>query len=724
MQEKATSRLSCKGFFMYKDMIAIIAEKPSVGKDIARVLGANESKKGYMEGGGYIVTWAFGHLVTLALPEDYRKEKYRSEELPVLPDPFLLKIRKTKTKNGYGTDPVAQNQLKTIGEVFKKCDRIIVACDAGREGELIFRFIYHYLKCDKPFSRLWISSLTDAAIREGLANLKDGKQYDSLYLAAEARSKADWMVGINASRALGFCLGDNNNSLGRVQTPTLAMICKRYNEHINFKPEPYWELFINTGTSDESFPVKAVEPYSGKAEADKAFELLRSQKEAKVIKVENKQVTEQPPLLHDLASLQKAANIKYGYSAETTLSAAQRLYEKKCITYPRTGSRYIPDDVFDTVPSLLESLLTNPFYSTYASGLLSSGKLNDKSVDAAKVTDHHAILITGILPDDSLGKTDINIHMLIADRCLESFMPPCVKDTTVVDIDCAGILFRTKGYVIKEQGWRIFPGTQEDAGNKEQEENRKLPVLKEGDILEAGNCNLVQKKTTSKPLYTEASLLTAMETCAKELEDDTSRRAIKDTGIGTPATRAAIIETLLSREYIERQKKKIVPTAKGMEIYKAVKGMRIADVEMTANWEQAIAKIEQTPDYYDSFLQGMKVYARQMTAEILSMDIQKTEKEESSFTCPKCKSGRFIFYPKVVKCNNRDCGHIIYRRKSEVTLTDKQLADLLNRGRTALIKGFKSKLGQPFDACLVLDGDCNLKFDFSANNKNDGKAKK
>lgn len=693
-------------------MILIIAEKPSVGKDIARVLGITENKKGYMEGNGYIVTWAFGHLITLAMPEDYRPERYSKQALPLLPDPFKLTPRKVKGKYKYDPDPAALVQLKLIKQLTDKCDSIIVATDAGREGELIFRNIYNYLKCNKPFSRLWISSLTDSAIREGLANLKDGKHYDSLYLAAEARSKADWMTGINASRALSISIGESNNSLGRVQTPTLAIICKRYSEHKNFKVEPFWEMLINVAPGD-GFYIKSTKQYLKKEEADTVFSLLKQQDTASVKKVEKTQRTEQPPLLHDLASLQKAANNKYGYSAEKTLSIAQRLYELKYITYPRTGSRYIPDDVFNTIPSLLKGMQEYPVFNNQATALVESGYLNKKSVDAAKVTDHHAILVTGIIPS-GINEMETKIYHLVYCGLLESFNFPCIKDTTTVYVNCDGIEFRANGWTMKQEGWRAASACGQPS--EKDEDNRQLPVFEEGETLKVYNYNMTQKKTKAKPLFTEATLLTAMETAGKELEDEQAKKALKELGIGTAATRAAIIETLLSREYIVREKKNIVPTPKGMEIYRAVKGMRISDVEMTGQWELAIEKIIREPAYYDTFLKGMKIYTTQLTDEILNMVVTGIKTEDSPFLCPKCKLGRLAFYPKIVRCNNTLCKHIIYRQKCEVTLNDDALSLLFRKGRTQLIKGFKNKMGKTFDAIVILDENFNLKFDFSADN--------
>lgn len=700
-------------------MIVILAEKPSVGKDIARVLGITENKKGYMEGGGYAVTWAYGHLVGLAMPEDYRKEKYTKEDLPILPEPFRLVPRKVKGKKGYEPDETALAQLKQIGMLFQKCDSIIVATDAGREGELIFRFVYNYLGCNKPFSRLWINSLTDSAIQEGFSKLQDGHKFDSLFLAAEARSKADWMVGINTSRALSYCTGDNNNSLGRVQTPTLAMICKRYSEHTGFKPEPFWELLIKL-QSEQDFYVISTNPYYDRKEADKAYEHLKSQKNALVSKVEKKRITEQPPLLHDLASLQKTANTKFGYSADKTLSIAQKLYEQKYITYPRTGSRYIPQDVFETVPGLLEVLKTSPEYNKWADSLPET-ELNKKCVDAGKVTDHHGLLITGIIPE-KLPEADKRVYDLIVQRTVETFAAPCVKDITQIDIECGGIGFRAKGWTMIEEGWRAVCNEKDE---EDKEENQILPELNQGETIPVLHHNMRQKKTKPKPLYTEASLLTAMENAGKDLDDEQARNILKGIGIGTPATRAAVIETLLSRDYIQREKKNLIPTRKGLEIHKAVKNLRIADVELTGQWELAIHKIEGQPEYYETFLQSMKIHAGQMTDEIISMNLDKNGYMESPYICPKCRLGKMIFYPKIVRCNNSSCKHILYKNKGEKQLTDEQLGELLKKGRTRLIKGFKNKDGIVFDASLKFDDSYNIIYDFSDNNnKGNGKRKK
>ncbi|MDH6310925.1 DNA topoisomerase-3 [Dysgonomonas sp. PFB1-18] len=675
-------------------MIAIVAEKPSVAQDIARVLGATHKKDGYIEGNGYLVTWAYGHLVSLAYPEDYGIDSYSLKSLPILPEPFKLIPRKKRTKKGYQTDGTASKQLIVIRRVFDKCEKIIAATDAGREGELIFRHIYNYLECKKPFSRLWISSLTDKAIREGFENLADGTSYDNLYLAAEARSKADWLIGINASRALCLSSGDGNNSLGRVQTPTLALICKRYQENVNFQPQPYWQMLIKLRKDDAIFPVKGITDYFDKAEAEDLYKHLKTYSVAKLSKLEQKQTAEEPPLLYDLTNLQKDANTKYGFSAEKTLSVAQKLYEGKFITYPRTSSRYISSDVFEVVPDLIANLKSYSAFSHYAS-LLAVMKLNQRSVDGKKITDHHALLITENIPH-KIGKEERIIYELIAGRFLEAFSGACLKHITEAEFSCDNMLFKTKGWVVKDKGWRnVYNAPDEDVNN-----NQPLPELTEGEYLHIESHNLLQKSTKAKPLYTDAGLLSAMENAGKEVENKESRQAMKDCGIGTPATRAGIIETLLNREYIVRNKKSLIPTKKGMALYNSIKTMRIADVEMTGLWENALAKIEKTPDYYTTFLNGMVVHTKQVTDEIVSVIKAENTHIETPYVCPKCRLGKITIHQKIAKCNYSKCRYTFYRDICGKTLTDNQLSELFNKSKSPLIKGFKGKNGNAFDAYI------------------------
>ena len=399
-------------------MKVCIAEKPSVARDIARVLGANERKDGYLSGNGYAVTWGFGHLVGLAMPEAYGITGFRRENLPIFPEKFLLVPRQIKEGKTYKDDPGVMKQLAVIKGLFDKCEGIIVATDAGREGELIFRLIYNYLNCSKPFTRLWISSLTDRAIREGLDNLKDGREYDNLYFSAKARSQADWLVGLNSSQALCLAAGQGVFSLGRVQTPTLMMICNRYVENKNFTPQKFWQLRVQSGKAGTEFSALSAAKYNKVEEATGDLEKVRSVGTLQVTACERKEAVQDAPLLYDLTSLQKEANTRHSFSADKTLSIAQKLYEAKVLSYPRTGSRYISEDVFEIIPERIRLLASYPRFAAYAA-MLEGQALNNRSVNAAKVTDHHALLVTENLPGE-LAPDERTIYEMVAARMLEA----------------------------------------------------------------------------------------------------------------------------------------------------------------------------------------------------------------------------------------------------------------------------------------------------------------
>jgi DNA topoisomerase-3 len=691
-------------------MIAIIAEKPSVAREIAAIVGANDEKDGYLSGNNYLVTWALGHLVGLAMPEHYGLQSFVREKLPIIPEQFKLIPRQIRTNKESKADPGALKQLKVIRSVFDQCDKIIVATDAGREGELIFRYIYSYLGCTKPFDRLWISSLTDKAIKEGLQNLKKGKDYDKLYEAAQSRSQADWLVGINASQAISIAAGQGIFSLGRVQTPTLAMVCFRYLEHINFIPVPFWELRLDTSFGNQEFSAVTKDRIESRSAAKDLFEKQKQQKAVVVQSIEKKEVEQEAPLLYDLTTLQKEANSKYGFSADKTLSVAQKLYESKYITYPRTGSRYISDDVFYEIPPLIDKLTIHSVFGAYAD-TLSTKNLNINSVDTKKVTDHHALLITENIPE-SISYDERKIYDMIAGRMLEAFSQKCVKDQTVVTLNCDNILYITKGSVTRIAGWRAAFAKE----NKEQERNgdKELPTLAQGQELSIGQLQLMEKLTKPKPLHTEASLLANMETAGKDLENEKQRQALKTCGIGTPATRASIIETLFSRGYMIREKKSLVPTEKGLAVYDTVKDKRIADVEMTGMWEDTFTKIEAGTAEASNFKKGIEVYTGQITDELLNTKLFLPQKE-SAF-CPKCGK-EIIFYPKVVRCSNSDCGLILFTSLASKTLSDEVIQTLLSGNQTTIVKGFKSKTGKFFDAALILDEDYKIKFIFDNKNK-------
>ena len=701
-------------------MKTIIAEKPSVAREIARVVDARKREEGYFTGNGYAVTWAFGHLVQLALPEAYGIKGFNRDALPVIPEAFKLVARAEKTEKGNRPDSGVLKQIDIIRRLFEESERIIVATDAGREGELIFRYLYQYIDCHTPFDRLWISSLTDKAIREGLNNLRNGADYDNLYLAARARSEADWLVGINGTQALSLAAGRGTYSVGRVQTPTLAMVCARYWENRRFTPEAFWQLHL--AVKDEGKDVVKFTSEEKWKDGDTVNGLYKrikeTCKEIRIVQVERKQKTEEPPLLYDLTTLQKEANSRYGLTAEQTLAIAQKLYEAKLITYPRTSSRYIPDDVFETIPKLLEKLQRDEQLGIHVSRL---DTLARRSVDAGKVTDHHALLTTGLHPI-GIYKDELTVYRMIAARMVEAFSAPCIKEVTTVRADvlardgekCCNTAFTVKGSVIRQSGWRSVCGdTDGDA---------LLPDWKEGDVLSLSACSITEGKTKPKPLHTEATLLAAMETAGKEIEDDTLRQAIKDCGIGTPATRAAIIETLLKREYMVRVKKTLVPTEKGLALYSIVKGMDIANVEMTGRWEAELARIERGEKAAADFNTEIEAYTRQITADLLASE-KLFRARETTFACPKCGKGSMRFYAKVVKCDNEACALPVFRQVAGKLLSDKEITDLLTEGRTAVLRGFKSKQGKSFDAALAFDEVFRIKFIFD-DTKNKSKGRK
>lgn len=699
-------------------MKVCIAEKPSVAREIAMILGAKERKDGYLSGNGYAVTWGFGHLVGLAMPEVYGIQGFRRENLPIFPEPFILVPRQVKDGKVYKDDPGAVKQLAVIKELFDKCESIIVATDSAREGELIFRYIHKYLNCNKPFSRLWISSLTDRAIREGFKNLKDGKEYDNLYQSARARSEADFLVGINATQALCISAGQGIFSLGRVQTPTLMMICNRYMENKNFTPQTFWQLRVQSGKEGTEFSALSATKYNKVEEAEGDLQKVRSAGALQVTAAERKEAVQDAPLLYDLTTLQKEANVRHGFSADKTLSVAQRLYEAKVLSYPRTGSRYIPDDVFEVIPERIRLLASYPRFAAYAS-TLEGQTLNSRSVNAAKITDHHALLVTENLPDN-LAPDDRIIYEMVAARMLEAFSGKCTMEKTTVTLQVADVTFTVRGSIMKVPGWRSVLNLSDG----EEEDTVTLPELHEGDTLSIIQCESLEKQTKPRPLHTESTLLAAMESAGKNLENEEERLAMKEAGIGTPATRAAIIETLFSRDYIRREKKSLVPTEKGLAVHSIVKDKKIADVAMTGNWESALARIETGEMDADTFHREIEVYAAQITTELLNTTVSVASSSDSP-VCPKCKQGHVQFYNKIARCSNADCGLKVFRTVCNKELTDKQIMELLTKGKTGIIKGMKGKSGKPFDASLAFDTGFNVTFVFPDNGtQGNGKKKK
>ena len=514
-------------------------------------------------------------------------------------------------------DPSVKKQLDIIKSLFDEATEIIVATDAGREGELIFRYIYYYLKCKKPFKRLWISSQTDAAIKDGFKNLKPGTDYDTLFNSAHCRSQSDWLVGMNATQALSLSSGTRSVlSLGRVQTPTLAMICSRYLENKNFVPQIYFQVAIQVDKDGQLFRAISAESFKTREAAQVILDKVQDvpggfTHGGHILSVEAKPRKEPPPLLHDLSSLQQEANKRKGFTADQTLSLLQNLYESKLVTYPRTGSRYIGDDVFAGVPALIEKFTNHPDFGKQATVLLNA-KLNKRSVNAEKVTDHHAILPTGekayqLTPDQQA------VYDMVVGRMLEAFHQECIKEITKIIIQ-SGAKFTASGTVISSAGWRAVFNEADD--EKKDEENTSLPKVKKGENLPVTNKAILEKQTKPKPLYNEASLLKALETAGKEIDDDELRYAMKDSGLGTPATRASIIETLIKRNYIKREKKNLVPTPTGLSVYGVVKDQQIAQAELTGNWEKRLEEIRSGASVAE-FQQEIQNYTRAITREML-----------------------------------------------------------------------------------------------------------
>ena len=689
-------------------MKLILAEKPSVARELARVFGATTRKDGYIEGKGYSFTWAFGHLVQLAGPQAYGYNGWNRDNLPMLPERFKLAIRQVKEKDKFVDDPGVVKQLRTIKTLFDEATEIIVATDAGREGELIFRYIYYHLKCKKPFKRLWISSQTDEAIKDGFRNLKPGTDYDTLFYSAQCRSEADWMVGLNATQALSIAAGNRSVlSLGRVQTPTLGMISSRFLENKNFKPETYFQVAVALQKGGQVFKALSAENYKTREQAQQVADEVKDVSGGfalggEIADVEIKPKKEQPPLLHDLSSLQQEANKRKGFTAEQTLNIAQTLYEAKLITYPRTGSRYIGDDVFASVPGLIKVLTHHPVFGRAAKDL-DEKTLNKRSVNAKKVTDHHALLIT---PNNASG---INadqraVYDLIAGRMLEAFHKECLKELTKITV-VSGAKFIASGTVIISAGWRaVFNDKEEKA---DEETDSLLPKVTTGEELPVIEKNVLEKQTKPKPLYNEASLLRNMETAGKEIEDDELRQAMKETGLGTPATRAGIIETLLKREYVVREKKNLLPTEKGLAVYDVVKDKRIAQAELTGLWEKRLEEIRNGASVQD-FKAEIKAYTRTITNELLaggktiSLVSAPPIPKEGELLCPACGKGIVRFNDKAAGCSEyrSGCKFVVWRTMAEKRLTDNQIKLLITKGKTGVLKGFKSKEGNPFDAAL------------------------
>ena len=707
-------------------MRTILTEKKSVAQEIASVVGAGHNAGEWLEGNGYRVTWCLGHLLELDVPPDY--DKWDIKKLPIIPPSFglhPLMAGNNRDKDGKPVpDYSVARRINAIRECFKASDEIICATDAGREGQLIFDNVYRYLGIRKPVKRLWISSLTEQAIREGMSRLEDNAspKYVNLATAGRLRNEADWIIGINATRAVTLASGFKNKALsvGRVQTPTLAMICRRYIEHQVFKPEPFWFLEGESTVDGVTFKWRSTGRYSSAADGTADRNAVLNENALLVKDVATDRVLDQPPLLHDITSLQQICNARYGMTPDEVLDAAQSLYEKKYLSYPRTGSRYIPHDVFDTIPDLLTKLAKHPTYGDFAYKLIGE-KLNARSVDDNKITDHHALLVTGILPGDKLDDSEKKVYEIVLTRVIESFSPVSVSDVTVVTLESADVEFSTRGRRMISQGWKAVNAgaSEEDIELQDIDEielsMRPLPAMKAGDRLPLDTIELIEDKTKPKPLLTDATLLSSMKNAGRGNDDKQVVEALRDIGIGTPATRADIIKSLVLRGYVSRIKKKLIPTDLGLNIYRALRGMDVSNVEMTAEWEMALSDIADGKADESVFSEKIRNYASELTSQIISEQGIQRIKDKIGELVPKCpKCGEPIrIGEKSAWCE--PCGFTLWRNIAGKQLSEEQVRQLLKNRKTGVLKGFTSKKGNTFDAALELKDDGSVNFVFAKN---------
>jgi DNA topoisomerase-3 len=609
-------------------MIVCIAEKPSVAKDIARIIGATSAHDGYMEGNGFQVTWTFGHLCTLKEPHDYTPmwKMWSLTSLPMIPERFGIKLI---------DDQGIKKQFSIIERLMQQAERIVNCGDAGQEGELIQRWVMQKAGAKCPVSRLWISSMTDEAIREGFQNLKDQADYQPLYMAGLSRAIGDWLLGMNATRLYTLKYGQNRQvlSIGRVQTPTLALIVNRQKEIDNFQPEPYWVLA--TVYRDTTFTATKGK-FTSKEEGEEAFKTIEG-KPFTVTKVEKKAGKEQPPQLYDLTSLQVDCNRKFGFSAEMTLNLIQALYERKYTTYPRVDTQYLSDDIYPKCPQTLNGLYQTKFYgkAVYAEYIKPIGgkplKKTKRVFDTSKVTDHHAIIPTGVIPQN-LSDAEQKVFDLVARRFIGVFLDDCKFSTTTVLGEVDGIEFKVTGKEILEPGWRVVRGEKPEAKGersdegeeekKQDDEERTLPTFEKGESGEHIP-TLTEKMTTPPPYYNEASLLRAMETAGKFVEDETLRAAMKENGIGRPSSRASIIETLFKRRYIRRERKRLVATATGIELIDLIREDLLKSCELTGIWEKKLRDIESKKYDAQQFINELK---QQVTAIVHDVMVDPTNR--------------------------------------------------------------------------------------------------
>ncbi len=695
-------------------MKVCIAEKPSVAKDIAEILGAKQRNDGYYEGNGYQVTWTFGHLCTLKEPHDYKEtwKYWKLEDLPIIPANFGIKVMEDKG---------VQKQFSIIERLVANASEVINCGDAGQEGELIQRWVLLKAKCKVPIKRLWISSLTEEAIREGFQKLKDGKQYDNLYAAGSARAIGDWMLGINATRlfTVKFGRGKSTLSVGRVQTPTLAMIVQRQKEIDAFIIDEYWEL--KTDYRETEFTCQ-IDRLRSAEKAEKGLEYLKEHP-FDVTSFEQKEGKEGNPRLYDLTSLQVDGNKKYGFSADETLKYIQSLYEKKLVTYPRVDTTYLSEDIHPKIPGIMKGMT---YYSRFTEVLLKEPIPKTKTVfDDKKVTDHHAIIPTGVSPS-GISPPEQQVYDLICRRFLAVFYPECkVSNTTV--LGKVGVLeFKATGKQIIELGWREVYADQKV---KKDDDEKVMPLFTEGETG-PHEPKIHQGKTSPPKYYTEATLLRAMETAGRQVDDEEMRELMKDNGIGRPSTRANIIETLFRRKYIEKKRKNLIATPTGINLIDTIQNEILKSAELTGDWEKKLRLIEKGEYDLEVFKQELYLMVRELTDEVIfntpaqafqfqeepvKKEVKKRapaapKPELDELDCPKCKKAKIMSGKSAVGCSNfKECGFKIPFELMGKKLTEAQLLQLIQKGKTGVIKGFVIP-GNPeaTQGKLVLDAQFNV----------------
>ncbi len=689
-----------------------IAEKPSVAKEIAAILGASARRNGYFEGNGYCVTWTFGHLCSLQEPNEYTEKwkQWNLAVLPMIPSKFRIKLIE---------DEGIKKQFAIIEELVGKAEMVINCGDAGQEGELIQRWVLTKAKCNVPVKRLWISSLTEEAIREGFNKLMDATDFDTLYAAGSARAIGDWLLGMNATRAYTLKYGSGKNvlSIGRVQTPTLALIVDRQKTIENFKPETYWEIKTNYREGIFS-SVKG--RFTTKEEAEAMISKI-AETELEITSVERKKAMEHPPKLFDLTLLQVECNKKYAFTAENTLKIIQSLYEKKLTTYPRVDTNFLPNDQYAKVPGILKGLKP---YEALTTPILTGAKIRKsaKVFNDKKITDHHAIIPTGVFTYD-MTPDEKRVYDLVAKRFIAVFYPDCEVANTTVLAKVGEEEFKATGKQIIDPAWRVGFGNTAD---KQNDEN-VLPVYEKGE--HGPHLPEIQEKETQPPkYYTEADLLRAMETAGKQVEDEELRDLMKENGIGRPSTRAGIIETLLKRHYIRKDKKRILATPTGIELIDTIQNDLLKSAELTGQWEKKLRMIEDGKYEVGLFMEELKGMVNEIVhfvkhASAKTITVTEEEPEEKpkekkkraskapaepiTLTCPKCGKGNIVKGKTAWGCTlyKKSCDFLMPQVVAEKKLTSKQVETLILKGETGNLNGFKDAEGKPFSGKLKLDGD-------------------